>query len=102
MTESGKTSRRPVVFIPGSQNSRGKSPRCGRAWERRFLEGIQQERQSVGSEGPKSMLCVLRAMGSHGGLQTRQSQGLRWSLGRMSWDRRGVAVGMVQVGKGEV
>ena len=41
----GKTRLRWAIFIPGGQNNRCKSQRRGRARERRFLRGMQQEGQ---------------------------------------------------------
>ena len=64
--ESTKPSLRAVAFTPGSQNSSCKSQRDGSACERSFVEGTQQEGQSVSKEGLKGMPCILRAVGSRG------------------------------------
>lgn len=99
--EATETSLRAVVFVLGSQNSSCKSRRYGSAWERRFLEGTQQEGQSISQEGFESMPCVPRAMGSHGRLQTRQSQGLRRIPLEDDLGRRDTVIGMIQVSEGE-
>lgn len=66
--ESTKPSLRAVAFTPGSQNSSCKSQRDASACERKrsFVEGTQQEGQSVSKEGLKGMPCILRAVGSRG------------------------------------